>query len=129
LIEVFEPEQNNSNKKEKSMAVVRSLEGTFYDIPDSEIEKYKVPADQVKGLMESAGQKLPQNPVQQPAGGGRQPGGQPQVLVQVIVQSPGGGAPPQGQQPQGPPPEGEEKVDPQWYWINWANWSNWYNWY
>ena len=39
------------------MAVVRSLEGTFYDIPDSELEQYKVPADQVKGLMEAAGQK------------------------------------------------------------------------
>ena len=25
------------------MAVVRSLEGTFYDIPDSELEQYKVP--------------------------------------------------------------------------------------
>ena len=38
------------------MAVVRSLEGTFYDIPDSELEQYKVPADQVKSLMEAAGQ-------------------------------------------------------------------------
>ena len=53
------------------MAVVRSLEGTFYDIPEGELEKYKVPADQVKGLMEAAGQKLPQNPAQQPAGGGQ----------------------------------------------------------
>ena len=44
------------------MAVVRSLEGTFYDIPDSELEQYKVPADQVKGLMEAAGQRPPQNP-------------------------------------------------------------------
>ena len=51
------------------MAVVRSLEGTFYDIPDSELEQYKVPADQVKGLMEAAGQRPPQNPGQQPPAG------------------------------------------------------------
>ncbi len=44
------------------MAVVRSLEGTFYDVPDGELEKYKVPADQVKGLMEAAGQRPPQIP-------------------------------------------------------------------
>jgi hypothetical protein len=115
------------------MAVVRSLEGTFYDIPDSELDKYKVPADQVKGLMEAAGQKIPQNPGPQPCGGsqarvtgGPQP--QPQILVQFITQAPGG-APPQ-QQAQGAPGEGgEEKVEPQWYWINWANWANWHNWY
>jgi hypothetical protein len=114
------------------MAVVRSLEGTFYDIPEGELEKFKVPADQVKGLMEAAGQKPPQNPGQQQAGRDQQgTGGQPQILVQFIVQSPGGGggAPQQGQQPQGAPAEGEEKVEPQWYWINWANWANWYNWY
>ena len=81
--------------------------------------------------MEAAGQKLPQNPAQQPAGcpQPRGTGGQPQILVQFITQAPG--APPQQGQAQGQvcPPEGEEKVEPQWYWINWANWANWYNWY
>jgi hypothetical protein len=127
------PDRNNSEKKEKIMAVVRSLQGTFYDIPDDELENYKVPADKVKSLMEAAGQQLPQSPGQQPSGGTQQRGGggggQPQILVQFIVQSPGGGTPAQGQQPQGAPAEGEEKVEPQWYWINWANWANWYNWY
>jgi hypothetical protein len=109
------------------MAVVRSLEGTFYDIPDSELEKYKVPADQVKSLMEAAGQRPPQSPPPQP---GQQSqckptGGSPQILVQFITQAP---TPPQ--QRQAPPAEGEEeKVEPQWYWVNWANWANWYNWY
>jgi hypothetical protein len=128
----FEPEQNNSNqKRRKIMAVVRSLEGTFYDIPESELDSYKVPADQVKGLMEASGQKMPQNPGPQQSGRGQQQatGGQPQILVQFIVQSPGGGGQQQGQQPQQAAAEGEEKVEPQWYWINWANWANWYNWY
>ncbi len=113
------------------MAVVRSLEGTFYDIPESELEEFKVPADKVKGLMEAGGQKLPQGPGPQQGGKSRQgAGGQPQILVQFIVQSPGG-VQQQGQQqqPQEAPAEGEEKVEPQWYWINWANWANWYNWY
>jgi len=114
------------------MAVVRSLEGTFYDIPDSELEKYKVPPDQVKTLMEAAGQKVPQSPgpprqgqgqVQVQTGG---PGGSPQILVQFIMQGPGGAQ----QQGQPAPEQGEqESVNPQWYWINWANWANWYNWY
>jgi hypothetical protein len=108
------------------MAVVRSLEGTFYDIPDSELERYKVPPDQVKGLMDAAGQRPPQNPPQPPGGTGRPgTGGAPQILVQFITQSTGSAPPP----PQGGTPEGEEKVEPQWYWINWANWANWYNWY
>ena len=115
------------------MAVVRSLEGTFYDIPDSELEQYKVPADQVKGLMEAAGQKPPSNPGPQQAGQGQGQGqgqgGSPQILVQFITQ--GAGAGQQQKQPQAAQQAGgeEEKVEPQWYWINWANWANWYNWY
>jgi hypothetical protein len=116
------------------MAVVRSLEGTFYDIPDSELEQYKVPADQVKSLMDAAGQKPPQNPGQQqmPQGQGKSTGGgSPQILVQFITQAPGAPQQQQQQQGQAPPPAegGEEKVEPQWYWVNWANWANWYNWY
>jgi hypothetical protein len=108
------------------MAVVRSLEGTFYDIPDSELGQYKVPADKVKGLMEAAGQKAPSSPGQQPGGQGQGgASGSPQILVQFIVQGQGGAQ----QKPQAAPAEGEEKVEPQWYWINWANWANWYNWY
>ena len=111
------------------MAIVRSLEGTFYDIPDSELEQYKVPADQVKSIMEAAGQKPPPHPTMQfgPQTPGRPAGGSPQILVQFITQAP---CPPRPTQGQAEPAEGEEeKVEPQWYWVNWANWANWYNWY
>ena len=118
------------------MAVVRSLEGTFYDIPDSELEQYKVPADQVKGLMEAAGQKPPQNPGPQQQGQGRAgPGsGRDRWIAAdpcpVHNASPGGRAPSRSSDKAPPQAEGEEeKVEPQWYWINWANWANWYNWY
>ena len=40
------------------MSVLRAVDGTFYEVPDSELEQFKVPPDQVKGLMEGAGQKL-----------------------------------------------------------------------
>ena len=122
------------------MAIVRSLEGMFYDVPDDELGKYQVPPDQVKKLMESAGGRPPAGPRQQQQMGqqqmgqqqGQAPQGAPQILVQFIT----AGAPAaqqqqqQQQQPPQKPAEGQdESVEPQWYWVNWYNWSNWYNWY
>lgn len=120
------------------MAILRSLEGTFYDIPEGDLEQYQVPPDQVKKLMESAGQKPPAGPGSGQQQTGQNPGqgmgqanrGAPQILVQFITQA----APTEQQQQQMPaqkPPAegGEEKVEPQWYWVNWYNWANWYNWY
>lgn len=122
------------------MAIVRSVDGTFYDVPDGELEQYQVPPDQVKGLMEGAGQRPPSGPQQQQQQAGKPTPeattGTPQILVQFIVQGSGGqqqpGAQKPGmQQPQAPPAGGEEeKVEPQnFYWVNWYNWANWYNWY
>ena len=56
------------------MSILRAVDGTFYEVPDSELEQYKVPPDQVKGLMEGAGQKLPSGPQQQQQAG--QPAGE-----------------------------------------------------
>jgi hypothetical protein len=115
------------------MAIVRSVDGTFYEVPDGELEQYKVPPDQVKGLMEGAGQQVPSGPQQQQQQTGKPMGeasaGSPQILVQFIVQ--GNQAPQQPAAAQKPPAGAEEeKVEPQnFYWVNWYNWSNWYNWY
>jgi hypothetical protein len=121
------------------MAIVRSVDGTFYEVPDGDLEQYKVPPDQVKGLMEGAGQKVPSGPQQQQQQQqqtckpmGEAGAGSPQILVQFIVQ--GNTAPQQqpaaAQQQQPPAGADEEKVEPQnYYWVNWYNWSNWYNWY
>ena len=122
------------------MAILRSLEGTFYDVPDSDLDKFTVPPDQVKNLMESAGQKPPQGPKQQQQQqqqtfqvSGDASRGAPQILVQFITQAPAAQQQQQQQpqqQAQKPPAQGEEeKVEPQWYWVNWFNWANWYNWY
>ena len=120
------------------MAILRSLEGTFYEIEDSELDKYKVPPEKVKSMMEGVA-AMPQGPRgPQGCGPGSGPGGQsPQIIVQFITQ----GAP----AIQGPPPprpqaaEGgeEEKVEPQqfvvgWGWANyhdWHNWSNYHHWH
>ena len=89
------------------MAIVRSLEGTFYDIPDVELGQYQVPADQVKKLMESAGGNPGSGPQQhgnhQGQGKGQTPQGAPQILVQFIT----AGAPAVQQQAQ-KPAEGQD---------------------
>lgn len=113
------------------MSILRAVDGTFYEVPDSELEQYKVPPDQVKGLMEGAGQKLPSGPQQQQQAG--QPAGEagrsPQILVQFIVQGSQASQPPAAAQKPPAAPD-EEKVEPQnFYWVNWYNWANWYNWY
>jgi hypothetical protein len=114
------------------MSILRSVDGTFYEVPDSELEQFKVPPDQVKSIMEGAGQKLPSGAQQQQAGqpAGEAGRGNPQILVQFIVQgSQGQGAQPAAAQ-KPPAAADEEKVEPQnFYWVNWYNWANWYNWY
>lgn len=37
------------------MAILRSADGKFYDIPDDELSNYEVPPDQVKGLLAASG--------------------------------------------------------------------------
>lgn len=36
------------------MAILRSMDGKFYNIPDSELESHLVPADEVKSKLNSA---------------------------------------------------------------------------
>ncbi len=111
------------------MAILRSVDGTFYDVPDDVAQKYVVPPEEVKSKMDAMGEQLPNGPTMNQGG---QPGagkGSPQIVVQFITKDaapgPVGG---QGMQQQAPQ---EETVDAQWWvnWYNWNNWSNWYNWY
>lgn len=114
------------------MSVLRAVDGTFYEVPDSELEQFKVPPDQVKGLMEGAGQKLPSGPQQQQASqpAGEAGRGNPQILVQFIVQGNSPASQPAAAAQKPPAAPDEEKVEPQnFYWVNWYNWANWYNWY
>ena len=48
------------------MAILRSSDGRFYDVPDNQLEQYAVPPDQVKGMLGGQGQ----GPGPAPSGGG-----------------------------------------------------------
>jgi hypothetical protein len=91
------------------MAVLRALDGKFYDVPDEQAKKYEVARDKVKDLLAKTGaQPGPGRPGPRSAA---PPGSQ--VVIQVFP-SPGGG------QPVVMHEAGE--VDPYWWW--WNNWGN-----
>ena len=102
------------------MAILRSMDGKFYNIPDEQLEEHLVPADEVKERLGSELGSEDQGPGGQPysmpAGGG--------VTIQVFPGGQGGGqsGPPAEQQQQG---EGDS-VQPHGYgWRNWRNcWRN-----
>ena len=112
------------------MAILRSLEGAFYEIDDSELDKYKVQPEKVKSMMESIA-AMPRGP----QGHGPSCGPvehSPQIVVQFITQ----GAPStQGLPPARPQTAAggeDEKVEPQqfvvgWGWSNYSDWHNWRN--
>src|SRR5262249_24856928 len=105
------------------MAILRSLDGRFFEIPDSQVEQFLIPVDKVKEKLEGAGA-----PIVPPAGGeGQQagpPSGTPTIVVQIFGASPAPGG------PAGPPPiptGGEQagaapEVQPYGWWNNW--WHN-----
>ena len=37
------------------MAILRSSDGRFYEVPDDQLEEFEIPADQVKGMLGAAG--------------------------------------------------------------------------
>jgi hypothetical protein len=115
--------------KEEVMAIVQSVDGKFFEVPDDKLEKYAVPADKVKDLLKQAGvgptaKGGPQGGPQGGPGGAKGGGASPQVVIHVSgsgtsIGGPQKGAPggPQGQQGEG---SDEEGVQPHGYW--WANW-------
>jgi hypothetical protein len=124
---------------EDIVAILRSLEGKFYDIPDEDAHKYEVPREQVKDLLAKAGGPPPAGGHGGPGHGGPGHGGPhggptPPVVINVFAGGggPGGGAPggggPGGGAPGGGGPGGggapEGDVDPYWWWWNnyWPNW-------
>jgi hypothetical protein len=93
------------------MAIVRAQDGNYYEIPDEQLAKLKIPADKLK-------EKIGSQPMTSPGG----PGGSPLVNVHIYY-SGGGGAPGAAEG------AGTGAVRPyDWYWLNWRNWANWQNW-
>jgi hypothetical protein len=111
------------------MAILRSLDGQFYEVPDDQLSKFLIPADKVKEKVQAGGGEDPGPPP------GNDPGpppggGTPAIVVQIY----GAGTPPGG-----PPPTGTETpaaaggVQPYAWWNTWRNtyhpgWHNvWHN--
>lgn len=100
------------------MAIVRGLDGTFYEIPDDQVQKYKIPEEKLKEKLGSQAPTEGAPPEPPPEQGGS---GSPLVNVQIYYG---------GQGPSGAPGgahAGEAAVQP-YDWRNWRNWRNWNNW-
>ena len=120
------------------MAILRGIDGKFYEVPDDQVASFEVPRDKVKELLEKAGGPGPQGgPGQGPGGPGGYQGGPPPsspIIVQIFGGSSGPGGPGGPGGPSGPPPgeapQGDGDVHPYWWWRNfWPNWGNgWPNW-
>ena len=97
------------------MAILRGLDGKFYELPDDKVKSFEVPREKVKALLEKHGL-----PVQNRGPGSGPARGGPSHVGPVVVQihTPGGSyVPHQGGEHH---PEGE--VDPYyWWWNNWGN--------
>src|SRR5580698_8945249 len=105
------------------MAILRAMDGKFYDVPDEQAKGFEVPRDKVKELLEQSGGPGPQGGPGGGPGPGGGYGGPPAPGGQVVVQIFAGGAaqggptdaPGQGG-PGGPggPGGGEGDVNPYW---------------
>ena len=118
------------------MAILRSVDGRFYEVPEDELDQYLVPADQVRDKLQEAGAPgpLPGGPVGGGPGGIGIPGGG-QVHIHIGaggVGGPGVGPGPAGQPGQAQPVGAGAEVAPYGGWggyggghFHWHNcWRN-----
>ena len=109
------------------MAILRSVDGKFFEVPDDDLEKFEVPPEKVKNVLD----ELDQGEGPQMAGPGPGASQSPQVVVHVS------GGPQQGGAPMGGPEgteQGDEGVQPfhhrrrrSWWRNHWRNcWRNCY---
>jgi len=109
------------------MAILRGLDGQFYDVPDEHLSKYLIPPDKVKEKVQSGGPDYgpPDDPGPPPGHGSA-----PAIIVQIY----GASAPP-GSTAGAPAPGAgiTAEVQPYTWWNTWRNtagpgWHNaWHN--
>jgi hypothetical protein len=112
------------------MAILRSLDGRFYEVPDDQVSQFLIPEDRVKEKLEGSGAPMvPPSSSPPEAGPPGPPPGSPTIVVQIFggASMPGPGAPP----PSGTGTETTPEVQP-YYWNNWwhnvkGNWNNWWH--
>ncbi len=115
------------------MAVLLSMEGKYYDVPDDQAAAFEVPREKVRDVLAHspmpAMERGTPGPGSAPRGARGAPGGGSPVIIQVLPNGIHGPAQGSGQGPgqsQGPGGQPEGEVDPYWYtwWTNWNNWAN-----
>ena len=97
------------------MAILRSVDGKFYEVPDKNLDKYEIPADQLREKLGDQAQAEPGPSGPGAGSGGPGGGGGSQVVIQIHG---GGGAQGGGAQGGAGADNGEE-VQPYWGW--WRN--------
>src|SRR4051812_5371264 len=95
------------------MAVVQSVDGKFYDIPDDQLDRFLVPEDKVKERLGQAAAPGGAPPPGPPSGA--PPGGTPTIVVQIFGAQPGSGPPPSGPPPSGAPAPTAEVLPYNWH--------------
>src|SRR5580704_13300241 len=80
---------SSSCLRRQSMAILRALDGTYYEVPDDQVAKFKIPPEKLKDKLGA------QAPTEGPPEEGPPEGGAPSPLVNVHIyyagQGPGGG--------------------------------------
>ena len=106
------------------MAILRAMDGTFFEVPDDQLENFKVPAEKIKEILGAESESMQAQPppasAQPPQSVAVPPNSQ--VVIQVFTNGatqPGGPMPAEGE-------EGDVKVQGRCGWRNWSNWRNCY---
>ena len=102
------------------MAILRALDGTFYEVPDDALDQYAIPADELKAKLENLEEELPETEPP-PTEAYYPPSPTPLVNVQVF-----GSVPEMGTTG---PPAAEPEVVPHWRlgggWRAWSQYRHW----
>ncbi len=105
-----EPTTQPSEERKTHMAILQSIDGRFYQVPEDEAEKFLVPADKVEETLRASGAAQPQAAAAPgPCGAPMSTGGQAPVIIYIVG---GGGQGGMGPQPMGAGPQEQQMGAP-----------------
>lgn len=103
VVTMPEPATQSTQERKVHMAILQSIDGRFYQVPDDEAEGFLVPADKVEETLRASGASQPQAAAAPAACG--IPAASGQAQAPVIIYIVGGGQGGMGPQPMGAPME------------------------
>ena len=75
------------------MAILRSVDGKFFEVPDKDLAKFEIPADQLREKLGDAAEAAPGGPGGPAGPGGPGGGSGSQVVIQIHGNEAGPGRP------------------------------------